>query len=300
MDVGFIGLGNMGIGMARNLLRAGHSLTAYNRTRSRTESLAAEGAKIAATPAEAARGDLVITMLADDAALDAIVFGDSGILATLAPGAVHISMSTVSVAISRRLADAHAAKRQAFVSAPVLGRPEAAAAAKLIILAAGAEQDIARCKPLFDAMGQQTFVVSADAPAANVVKLCCNFLIASIIETLGEGFALARKSGVPAQKLLEVLTGTPMTAPLVKTYGTLIAEEKYLPAGFALRLGLKDVRLMLAASESAQAPLPIASLLRDQFLSAIARGYSDLDWSAIAKVAAENAGLAAHQTATTS
>jgi 3-hydroxyisobutyrate dehydrogenase-like beta-hydroxyacid dehydrogenase len=291
MNIGFIGLGNMGVGMARNLLRAGHSLTVYNRTRSRAESLVSEGARVAATPGEAARGEVVITMLADDAALEGVVFGEGGILATLVPGAIHISMSTVSVAIARRLAEAHAAKRQAFVSAPVLGRPEAAAAAKLIILAAGAEQDLARCKPLLDAMGQQTFVVAADAPAANVVKLCCNFLIASIIETLGESFALARKSGVPAQKLLEVLAGTPMTAPLVKTYGTIIAEENYSPAGFALRLGLKDVRLMLAASESAEAPLPIASLLRDHFLTALARGYGDLDWAAIAKVAAENAGL---------
>jgi 3-hydroxyisobutyrate dehydrogenase-like beta-hydroxyacid dehydrogenase len=293
VNIGFIGLGNMGSGMARNLLRAGHSLTVYNRTRSRAELMVSEGAKVAATPGGAARGDVVITMLADDAALEGVVFGDSGILATLAPGAMHISMSTVSVAITRRLAEAHAAKRQAFVSAPVFGRPEAAAAGKLIIIVAGMEPDIAKCKPLLDAMGQQTFVISNDAPAANVVKLCCNFLVASIIETLGEGFALARKSGVPAQKLLEVLTGSPATAPLVKGYGTMIAEEKYSPAGFALRLGLKDVRLMLAASEAAEAPLPIASLLRDHFLTALARGYGDLDWAAIAKVAAENAGLTA-------
>jgi 3-hydroxyisobutyrate dehydrogenase-like beta-hydroxyacid dehydrogenase len=292
MNIGFIGLGNMGSGMARNLLRAGHALTGYNRTRSRAESLAAEGAQIAASPAEAARdAEAVITMLADDAALEGVVFGRDGILGALPRGAVHISMSTVSPALSRRLAEAHAGAGQAFVAAPVLGRPEAAAAAKLIIIAAGAEPEVARCQPLFGAMGQKTIAVSADPPAANVIKLCCNFFIVSIIESLGESFALARKSGIEAGKLLEVLTGTPITAPLVSSYGGIIANEKYSPAGFRLKLGLKDVRLVLGAGDAAGCPLPFASILRDNFLAAMARGYGDLDWSAIAKLAAENAGL---------
>lgn len=292
MNIGFIGLGNMGIGMARNLLRAGHSLTVYNRTRSRAEFLVAEGARVAPSPAEAARGtEIVITMLADDAALESVVFGADGLLAAMSGNAIHISASTISVALSRRLAEAHAAAGQLYVSAPVLGRPEAAAAGKLIVIAAGPEQAIARCQPLFGVMGQRTFVVGDDAPAANVIKLCCNFLIVSIIETLGESFALARKSGIPAQKLLEVLTGTPLTAPLVTTYGTIIANEKYSPPGFRLALGLKDVRLMLAAADAAAAPLPIASLLHDHFLAALARGCGELDWSAIARLAAENAGL---------
>jgi len=330
MNVGFIGLGNMGSGMARNLLRAGHSLTVYNRTRSRAESLAKDGARIAATPAEAARNaEAVITMLADDAALEEAVFGESkdaarepaarqdavqgggasappnqaskkGALApeahgflldALSRGAVHISMSTISAALSRRLAQAHAARGQSYLAAPVLGRPEAAAAAKLLILAAGPEETVARCRPLLDALGQKTFFISADPPAANVVKLCSNFFLASVIESLGEAFALARKSGIASQKFLEVLTGTPMTAPLLQTYGSIIAEEKYSPPGFRLPLGLKDIRLVLAAGDAAGAPLPLASLLRDHFLTALARGYGELDWSAIAKLAADNAGL---------
>ncbi len=291
MNLGFIGLGGMGLPMARNLLRAGHSLIVYNRTRSRAESLAREGAHVAATPAEAARADAVITMLADDAALEAVVFGAGGILDALPRGAVHISMSTVSAAISRRLAEAHAARGQAFVAAPVLGRPEAAAAAKLVILAAGAEQDVARCQPLFAALSQKTFVISADPPAANIVKICCNFLIASVVESLGEAFALARKSGIAPQEFLGVLTGTPYTAPLYTTYGTIIANERYSPPGFKLPLGLKDVRLALAAADAAGVPLPLGSLMRDHFLTALARGYGDLDWSAIARVSAENAGL---------
>lgn len=291
MNVGFIGLGGMGQGMAHNLLRAGHSLTVYNRTAGRVDDLAREGAKVAASPAEAARGEVIITMVADDAALEAVVFGEGGFLATLPRGAVHISMSTVSAVISRRLTEAHAARGQAYIAAPVLGRPEAAAAAKLIILAAGTEQDIARCKSLFDTMGQQTLIIATDPPAANIIKVCCNFLIASVIESLGEAFALARKSGIPAETFLGVLTGLPITTPLYTYYGTLIAEEKYAPAGFKLRLGLKDVRLVLAAGEAAEAPLPLASLMRDHFLTAIARGYGDLDWAAIAKVSANDAGL---------
>jgi 3-hydroxyisobutyrate dehydrogenase-like beta-hydroxyacid dehydrogenase len=253
--------------------------------------LKSRGAHVAATPAEAARAGIVITMLADDHAVESAVFGDTGILRALPVGGIHISMSTISVALSTCLAEAHHVAGQSYVSAPVLGRPEAAAVAKLLIIVAGSSESIARVQPLFDVMAQKTNVVGPNPPSANVIKLCCNFFIASIIESLGETFALARKSGIEAAKLLEVFTSSPATAPLVATYGALIAEGKFTPAGFALPLGLKDVRLMLAAADAAGAPLPIANLLHDRFLTAVARGLSDKDWSAIASLAAADAGL---------
>ena len=292
MNIAFLGLGNMGGPMAKNLLHASHQLTVFNRTARRADTLVSAGARLAASPAEAVReAEFVITMVADDAALESLVIGESGFLRALAPNAIHISSSTISVALSRRLTEAHAAAKRSFVAAPVLGRPEAAAAAKLIVIAAGAEADLARCQAVFSAIGQKTIVIASDPPSANVVKLCGNFLIASIIETLGEAFALARKSGIPSAKLLEFFTGSPATAPLVAIYGTIIAEGKFSPPGFRLPLGLKDVRLVLGAGDAAGVPLPVASLLHDAFLTAVGRGYSDLDWSAIARVAAENAGL---------
>ncbi len=291
MDIAFLGLGKMGRGMAANLLKAGHTVTVWNRTLARADELQSRGARVAASPAEAARAGIVITMLADDHAVESAVFGDTGVLRALPAGGTHISMSTISVALSTRLAEAHHAAGQSYVSAPVLGRPEAAAVAKLLIIAAGSPESIARVQPLFEAMGQKTNVVGSNPPSANVVKLCCNFFIASIIESLGETFALARKSGIEAAKLLEVFTASPATAPLVATYGGIIAEGKFTPPGFNLPLGLKDVRLVLAAADSAGAPLPIANLLHDRFLTAIARGLSDKDWSAIASLAAADAGL---------
>ncbi len=291
MDIAFLGLGRMGRGMAANLLKAGHAVTLWNRTRARAEELQSLGARVAASPAEAARAGVVITMLADDHAVESAVFGESGVLKALPAGGLHISMSTISVALSSRLAEAHHAAGQSYVAAPVLGRPEAAAMAKLLIIAAGSLEAIARVQPVFDAMAQKTIVVGSAPSAANVIKLCCNFFIASIIEALGESFALARKSGIEASKLLEVFTGSPATAPLVATYGSLIAEGKFTPPGFSLPLGLKDVRLVLAAADTAGAPLPIANLLHDRFLTAIAHGLSDKDWSAIALLAAEDAGL---------
>ncbi len=288
MNIGFIGLGQMGMGMARSLLKAGHVLTVYNRTRSRAEQLVPEGARVASTPGEACRGDAVITMLADDRALQDVM-GD--LTASLGPATVHVSMSTISVAMSRRLAGLHAELGRCYIAAPVFGRPEAAAAQKLFVVAAGPRALVERCQPLFDAMGQKTFVVSEDAPAANVIKLCGNFMIASILEILGESVALARKSGVDASAYLEVMTGTLFNAPVFKTYGALIAQEKYEPAGFKAALGLKDARLVLAAADDAAVPMPVANLVHDRLLALVAQGRQDLDWSALARLAAEQAGL---------
>jgi 3-hydroxyisobutyrate dehydrogenase-like beta-hydroxyacid dehydrogenase len=290
MKAGFIGLGNMGLPMARNLLKAGHEVTVYNRTRERAESLRTEGATIAGQAADTCGSDILITMLADDRAVRAVVF-DGQLIPRLAPGAVHVSMSTISVALAQELARAHTEAGNQFISAPVFGRPEAAEAAKLAVVAAGPAKMIERCQPLFDAMGQRTFIVGEEPSNANTVKLAGNFLILSVIESLGEAYALLRKSGVEPETFLEVMTSTLFAAPVYKTYGNLIAKEQFLPAGFKLLLGLKDVSLVLAAAADARAPMPVASLVRDHILAAIARNGGDLDWSSFSKISAENAGL---------
>lgn len=292
MKVGFIGLGNMGSGMARNLIKTGHTVTVYNRTRSRAEELRGTGATVAETPGQAASGaEAVITMLADDRALEDVVFGAGKMLDTLPAGAVHIGMSTISVALSRGLTIAHHDNKQHYVAAPVFGRPEAAAAAKLFVVAAGVAQQVGRCQALFDAMGQKTFIAGEEPAMANVVKLAGNFLLTTIIEGLAEAFAFARKSHVDAAQLLEILTGSLFPVPVYKNYGAMIAAEKFEPAGFKLRLGAKDNRLVLAAAEEAAVPMPMASLVRDHFLAAMAQGMADADWAAIARIVYRNAGL---------
>ena len=289
MNIGFIGLGQMGSPMARNLLKAGHTLTVYNRTRARAELLAAEGARVVEKPGEACGGDAVVTMLADDRALQEVM---PDMAARLGAATVHVSMSTISVAMSRRMVDLHAQIGRLYIAAPVFGRPEAAAAQKLFVVAAGPQALVERCQPLFDAVGQKTFVVGEDAPSANVMKLCGNFMIASILEIMGEAVALARKSGIDAASYLDVITGTLFGAPVFKTYGALIAQERYEPAGFKAALGLKDARLVLAAADAAAVPMPIANVVHDRLLTLVAQGRQDLDWSALAQLAAEQAGLA--------
>src|SRR3974390_608766 len=292
MTLACLGLGNMGLPMARNLHRAGHSLTVWNRTASKAEELLAAGATVAVTIADAVSfADIAITMMADDHAVSSVALGSDGIAAHLPLGSIHVSMSTISVALSQQLAAEHQKRGQHYVSAPVFGRPEVAAAAKLVVTAAGDAADIARCQPRFDAVGQRTFVIGPKPEMANVVKLSGNFLIASVIESLGEAIALTRKYGVDTHEFVDFLTNTLFSAPAYKTYGGIIADERYQPAGFTMRLGLKDVRLVLAAAEAVDAPLPIASLVRDNLLTAISRGMEDLDWSATARLAAENAGL---------
>ncbi len=291
MKVGFIGLGQMGSAMAANLIKAGHEVTVYNRSRDKAEALAGEGAKVAATVADACGGEAVFTMLAHDDALSAVVHGDGGVLASLGKGAVHISASTISVAMSERLTKEHTAAGQRFVAAPVFGRPEAAAAAKLFVAAAGAPDAIQSVTPLFDAIGQRTFVLGEEPKSANLVKLSGNFLIASVIESLGEAMALVEKGGVDRHAYLDLLTSTLFNAPVYKTYGGLIADRKFQPAGFTAPLGQKDIRLALAAGEALNVPLPLASLLRDRFLNLLAHGGEELDWSAIGALAAKDAGL---------
>jgi len=291
MKVGFIGLGNMGQAMARNLIRAGHELTVYNRTRSRAEDLAGEGAVVAASVAEACAPGVVMTMVADDSAVEEITFGKDGILGTLPAGGVHVSCSTISIVLAKRLAESHLQRGQDFVTSPVFGRPQAAEAAKLVVVAAGPDRALERCRPLFEAIGHQLFVLGSEAATANALKLGGNFLIASMLEALGEAFTLMRKSGVKPAQFLEVVNGSLFKSPVYENYGKIVVEEKFQPAGFKMHLGLKDVRLIVAAGEGAGVPLPLASLIRDHLISGIARGYGELDWSAVAKVVAADAGL---------
>ena len=294
MDIGFIGLGNMGRGMAMNLIQAGHQVTVYNRSPEKVEVLVQRGAIAARTVAEASNGEVVFTMLSDDQAVESVTFGHpdigNGILASLAPGATHVSSSTISVALSERLAAAHAEAGQRYAAAPVFGRPEAAAAAKLFVVAAGEPQVLQALSSLFDAIGQRTFVVSEQPQAANLVKLSGNFLIASAIESVGEAVALVAKAGVDRMQYVDILTSTLFGAPAYQTYGGLIARQEFEPAAFAASLGLKDIGLVLAAAEQLQVPLPVASLLRDRLLTLVATGSGQLDWSAVATLADRDAG----------
>ena len=292
MKIGFIGLGNMGSGMAKNLLKAGHEVTVYNRTPARAQPLVELGARYAAQVADACRGDAVFTMLSDDAAVEGVVFGNKGIVSSLSKGAIHISSSTISVALVERLASAHLTSGQRFVSAPVFGRPEAAAAGQLFVAVAGAADAVGTCMPLFEALGQKTTCFGASPSAANLVKLSGNFLISSVIEALAEAMALVGKAGLDQHQYVDFLTSTLFTAPVYKTYGMLIADRKFQPAGFAAPLGFKDNRLVLAAAETLRVPLPLASLIYNRFLTLLAHGGDSLDWSAFSQLAAEDAGQA--------
>ena len=281
----------MGMGMARNLLRAGHTLVVYNRTREKAEALAREGARLANSPADACRdSEIVMTMVADDHALEEVVFGDHGIAAAMKSGCIHLSHSTISTALARRLTAEHAQRKQFYLSVPVFGRPEAAESAKLLVVAAGPGEQITRCRPIFEAIGRQTFVVGAEPWQANVAKVCGNFMIISVIEALGEAYATLRKAGVAPEQFLEIMNAL-FGSQFIANYGRIIAQEKFDPALFALRLGLKDVRLVLQAAEDCASPMPLASLVHDHLLSALAQGQGELDWSSMTRVLARNAGL---------
>ena len=288
-SVAFIGLGSMGLPMARNLVQAGFDVRVWNRTATKTREV--PGARPAPTPAAAADGaEFAVSMLADDAAVEAAALGPDGILAGLRKGAIHVGASTVSVAFCRRLADAHAAKGVGYVAAPVFGRPDAAAAKQLWIVPGGAPADVERCSAVFAALGQGLFPMGS-APQASLAKLLGNFMIASTIEMLGESLALAEKAGLDPSRLLGMLTGTLFGAPVIKRYGQLVADTAFEPAGFPLALGLKDVTLALGAGEELRVPLPLASLVRERMLTALAQGRERFDWSGFASVIREAAGL---------
>jgi len=279
----------MGSAMATNLVKAGHDVTVFNRSPERIRPLRDLGADQATSIAGACTGEAVITMLADDTAVAHATLTDDGIVKKLRQGAIHISMSTISVALSKELAQAHARAGQRFVAAPVFGRPEAAAAAQLFIVTAGEPAAVGACQPLFDAMGQKTLSIGTEPSAANLVKLSGNFLLASAIEALGEAVALVGKAGIDRHAFVDLLASTIFPAPAYKTYGNLIADNEFQPARFAAPLGFKDIRLTLAAAESLRVPMPLGSLLRDRFLRLLAHGGDDLDWAAIGGLAAQDA-----------
>jgi 3-hydroxyisobutyrate dehydrogenase-like beta-hydroxyacid dehydrogenase len=291
MNLALIGTGRMGAPIARNLLRAGHQLTVYNRSRAKAEPLAADGALISHSPAEAARGrEAVLTVLADDAAVEQAVLGDDGAAAGLEPGAIHISCSTISTVLARRLTEEHLRRGQNYPSVPVFGRPQAAEAKTLLVVPAGPAPIIERCRPVFDAIGRQTFVAGAEPWQANALKLGGNFMIAGMLESFSEAFAAMRKAGISPHLFLDVMNAL-FASPVYAGYGRLVADERFEPAGFALKLGLKDIRLMLETAHELAAPMPFASVIRDQLLAAMAIGLAESDWSSVSRISARNAGL---------
>ena len=290
MDIGFVGLGGMGRAMALNLLRSGFAVRVWNRSPDAVQELAGEGARAVTTPAEAFRGDAVISMLADDAAVRAVVL-ESGALDSAPKGLVHVNMATISAQLAAELVEAHRARGLSYVAAPVFGRPDAAAAAKLQIIVAGDPAVVAKIQPLLEAMGQKVWPVGDEPERANVVKIAGNFMIASAIEAMGEASALVGAYGVEKAEFLDIMLNTLFAAPAYKVYGGLIAEERYEPAGFPLRLGLKDVRLALGAGDARNVPLPFGSVLRDGLLEGMAHGWSERDWSSLGEIAARRAGL---------
>lgn len=289
MDIGFIGLGQMGRGMAARLLDCGHQLTVWNRSAAAAAAFAQRGATVAAHPGELLEKDVVITMLADDAAVDA-VWVAPGLTGRMPAGKVHLNMSSVSLPMGRRLADLHHAADSLYVSAPVFGRPEPAATGQLDIVAAGPGPAISRCMPLFEALGRQWFNAGTDAHCANIVKIARNFLLGSVIESLGEAFALVEKSGVDPEKFLDIITSTSFNSPAYRNYGRLILDKTRQPT-FNLNLGLKDVELALQAATETTVPMPLAELLRSQHRAAIAAGFGERDWAALGNYIARQAGI---------
>ncbi len=292
MSIAFIGLGNMGSAIAANLIKAGHDVAVWNRSRGKAEALVAAGATEAATVSEAAAdASVVFSMLADDPALLSVLTSDDGLLSGLPEGALHVSMSTISVATADKVAALHREHGQRYMSAPVFGRPEAAAAAKLFVVAAGAEADLDEAEPYLAQIGQKIFRVGETPSLANLVKLCGNFAILAAVETMGEAMALAEKGGVPKAKLYEVFTGTLFDAPVYKNYGKILVDGAYRPAGFKAPLGLKDMRLAGESAEAYRVPMPLLGLLRDHLIQTIAQEGDDIDWSGIGKTIGKNAGL---------
>lgn len=290
MKVGFIGLGAMGSAMASNLIKAGHEVTVWNRSPGPTEPLASLGAKVVKTADRAAQGEALFSMLANDQAVRSVFF-DDGLLDGMDKGTVHVNHATISVALAQEMAEAHASRGLDYVAAPVFGRPDVAAAGKLNVLAAGKPHVIERMRPLLEAMGSRIWPMGEAAERANVVKIAGNFMLGAAIESMAEASALARAHGISAGDFLEVMTSTLFAAPAYQGYAKLIAESRYTPAGFALPLGYKDIGLALSAADARRVPLPLAGVLRDSLLEALAAGDEDVDWSVMAQVAARRAHL---------
>jgi len=292
LKVGFLGLGRMGQGMARRILGDGHELIVYDVIRAQTEEFAAAGVKVASTVAEASAGrDVVITMLPEDAVLNEVALGSGGIRAFLPAGAIHLSMGTHGIATIRALAAAHAESGQTLVAAPVLGRPDLAAAGQLGIVAGGPPEAVSRCEPLFKVMGRQTLQAGPKPESALAIKLANNFVLGCAIEAMAEAFSLVRKYGVAPQVFYEVMTEGLFSATAYKVYGKIMVDESYDKAGFTAMLGLKDFNLIMAAADVGRIPLPSGSAFRDRLLSAISHGEGEKDWSVVAREQGRACGL---------
>jgi 3-hydroxyisobutyrate dehydrogenase-like beta-hydroxyacid dehydrogenase len=283
MNIGFIGLGNMGAAIAGRLLEAGHTLRVWNRSPEPAQRLAERGAQIAATAAEAFRGEVVFSMLSDDEVTRQVLV-DSGVIAGATPGAtrLHVNMATISAALSDELQELHRERRVGYVAAPVLGRPDVAAAGKLTVLLAGSREAVESVQPLLEGtVGQKVWRFGERASQANVVKLAVNFMLAAAIESMGEAAALTAGYGIPPRDLFELIGDSLFPGPVYQGYGRLIVDGRFEPAGFKARLGLKDVRLALAAAEAATIPMPVGSLIRDSMLEALARGEGDKEFGVV-------------------
>lgn len=289
MKIGFVGLGQMGREMATRLLKAGHELVVYNRSPAPAQALHAKGARVAREARDALDAEVVITMLADDAAIEA-VWVKPDLVSHMPASGIHLNMATVSLGMGKRLAALHRAAGSAYLSAPVFGRPYAAARGELDIVIAGEAGAIERCRPILSALGKQTFVVGDEPHQANIVKIARNFLLGTIVESLGEAFSLVGKSGVDPARFLEIITSTSMNAPAYRNYGRMMIDRDLEPT-FPLRLGLKDIELALEAGGETYVPLPLAALMREQHLAAIANGFGDRDWAALGQYLMRNAGV---------
>jgi len=290
MNIGFIGLGKMGQALVAHLLSSGHQISVWNRSPEPVRAAVAKGAKAVAAPTDLVHGDFLVSILSNDAAVRSVIL-DQGVLAAAPTGLIHLNLATVSVALAQELAAEHRKRSVGYVAAPVFGRPEAAAAGKLNVVVSGDAATVSRAGPLLSLIGQKTWAVGERPESANAVKLAGNFMIASAIETMGEAVALTRAHGIGAGQFLEILTSTLFAAPAYQIYAKLIAAEQYQPAGFEVSLGLKDVRLALAAADAHNVPMPFASVLHDNLLELAATGGADQDWSALAQLAARRAGL---------
>jgi 3-hydroxyisobutyrate dehydrogenase-like beta-hydroxyacid dehydrogenase len=292
--VGFVGLGRMGSAMAANLAAAGHRVIAYERRAEQRRPLTSSAFQVTGALEDLSECRIVVSMVPDDTAVTEVTFGAAGhdgLSKILQPGSLHLSMSTISPGCSRTLLAEHGRHGQIYVAAPVFGNPEAATTRELFIIAAGPPDGLARCEPVFDALGQDRFVVGTDPAAANLVKLAGNVMTAATLEIMGEVLALSRKSGVDAQQLLTILTSTMFGSRVHRLYGAKIVAQRYEPGGFVLPLALKDLKLALAEAEAAVVPMPMVNVVRDRMLTGIAKGYEHLDWSVLGRVAAEEAGL---------
>ena len=290
MKIGFIGLGQMGSALAGRLMRAGHQVTVWNRSPKAAEALAAEGATIARTPAETLKGDVLFSMLASDQAMRDVGL-DATLLDKAAKGLVHVNMATISPGFAEALAAAHDSRGLDYVAAPVFARPDAAAKGQAVIIVAGAEDALAKVEPLLTEMGRRIVKVGEKPQMANLFKIAGNFMIMSTVETLGEAFALLKKGGVDAAQFLDTMTEGLFAAPVYKNYGKQILDEAYEPAGFYLRLGLKDAGLVKDASEDLNVPMPILDVVRRHYDEAMQKGWSEKDWASIATLIAEKAGV---------